>query len=82
MPLQRFSILNNSMKNVEKQGAAKKYKSMLNDWVKESHKRNRKFFYEYQNHILTLLLFSNLYYIKQETILKRLQDPCREKLES
>ena len=39
-------------------------------------------FYEYQNHILTLLLFRKLYYIKQETILKRLQEPSREKLES
>ena len=30
------------MKNIEKQGVAKKYKSMLNDWVKESHERNRQ----------------------------------------
>ena len=32
------------MKNVEKQGAAKKYKSVLNDWVKESHKWSRQIF--------------------------------------
>ena len=40
MPLQRVSILKKRMKNVEKQGAAETYKSMLYDWVKESHKRN------------------------------------------
>ena len=42
--LQRLSILKNRMKNVEKQGAAKKYKSMLNDCIKESHKKDQQIF--------------------------------------
>ena len=31
-------------------------------------------FYEYQSHILTLPIFWRLHYIKQEAILKRLQE--------
>ena len=61
------------MKSVENKAMLKSM-SMLNDKYKVPQKESENF-YEYQNHSLALLLSWKLHYIKQETILKRLQEP-------
>ena len=43
-PLHRGLILKNRMKKVENKTMLKRYSPISNDWVAESHKRNRKMF--------------------------------------
>ena len=71
---ERLSILKKRIKSIENKAMLKSISQCAVTGLQSSTKGIGKI-YEYKKHILGLLFFWNLHYIKQETMLKRLQEP-------